>query len=231
MFPPLGRIPSFGPETSETYEVGFKTDFWDSRARLNGAAFWNDYGNLQVTVNDPILGFAPIIQNAAKARIRGAELELLLVPTAELKIQAAIGYLDAKYKEVDITAASAGSGGGVTIDDRLQNAPEWTLSASVSYDIDLDGSGLLIPRLDWSYRSTVANDAVNSPLIIQEGYHLLNGSVSYLSPDELWRVTAGVKNITNETYLVSGYEDAGAGITEGVYARPREWYASVKRSF
>jgi len=231
VFPPLGYIPSFGPETSTTYEVGFKGDFWSNKARLNGAMFWNEYDDLQVTVNDPILGFAPIIQNAAKARIRGAELELLLFPTPDLKIDAAIGYLDAEYKQVDITAAAAGTGGGVTADDMLQNAPEWTLSAGVSYDFDLGNAGLVTPRVDWSYRSKVANDAVNTPLLIQGGYHIVNASVAYRTADELWKVTAGVKNLTNEKYLVSGYEDAGAGITEGVYARPREWFASVKRAF
>ncbi|MEX1147181.1 MAG: TonB-dependent receptor [Sphingomonadales bacterium] len=231
VFPPFGSIPSFGPEKSETYEVGFKSDLMGNRARLNGAVFWNQYDDLQLTVNDPILGFAPIIQNAAKARIRGAELELLLIPTAELKIQAGVGFLDAEYRDVDIAAFGGGTGGGVDETDRLQNAPKWTLSAGVSYDIELGGNGLLIPRVDWNYRSTVANDAVNTPLLIEGGYHLVNAAVTYLSPNELWRVTGGVKNLTDETALVSGYEDAGAGLTEGVYSRPREWFMSVKRSF
>ncbi|PCI54579.1 MAG: TonB-dependent receptor [Alphaproteobacteria bacterium] len=231
VFPPRATIPSFGPENSRTYELGFKSDFWENKARLNGAVFWNDYNDLQVTVNDPLLGFAPIIQNAAKARIRGVELELLVVPTAEVKIQAAIGYLDAKYTEVDITAAALGSAGGVTVDDRLQNAPKWTLSAGISYDFSLGNGGVIIPRIDWNFRSTVANDAVNTQLLIQKGYHLVNLSMSYLSPDELWKVTGGVKNMTNEVYLIQGYEDAGSGLVEGTYARPREWFFTVKRSF
>jgi len=110
----------------------------NNRVRLNGAVFRNDYSDLQITVNDPILGFAPIVQNAAKARIKGFELEMQAMPVASLRLDAGIGYLDAGYKDVNI----AGQGAGVTPDSKLQNAPKWTLSASAAYDFNL-GSGLI----------------------------------------------------------------------------------------
>lgn len=231
VFPPLIGVPSFEPEFSTTYEVGFKSNLLDNRVRLNGAVFWNEYDDLQVTVNDPVLGFAPIIRNAAQARIRGFELEVLSKPTPELMIEAGIGFLDAEYTDVDIGAVAGGSGGGVTLDDQLQNAPKWTLSAGVSYDFAIGSTGTITPRLDWSFRSMVANDAVNTPLIVQESYHLLNASLIFKSDDEAWRAVVGVKNLTDEAYLVAGYEDAGQGIIEGVFSRPREWFLTVSRSF
>ena len=227
VFPPFAFIPSFQPETSKTYEAGFKADLFDQRVRLNGAIFLNKYDSLQVTVNDPTLGFAPIIQNAAKAEIKGFELELETRPVPELHIQAGVGYLDAAYEEVDLRALSA----GVTPDSRLQNAPEWTLSASASYDIAIADYGFLAPRVDWSYRSEVYNDAVNTPLLVQDGYHLLNASFAFTDADEWFVVRFGVKNITNETYLVSGYADDFGGMIEGVYGRPREWYLSTRVNF
>lgn len=227
VFPPFAFIPSFEPETSTTYELGFKSDLLDRRLRLNGAVFLNDYDNLQVTVNDPTLGFAPIIQNAAKARIKGAELELFARPIPPLTIEAGLGYLDAKYRDVDIRALSA----GVTTDTQLQNAPEWTLSGSVSYEIEAAGMGSFQPRVDWSYRSKVYNDAVNTPLLVQSGYHLVNASLAFKSEDDVWGITLGVKNLTDEVYLGSGYADDFGGIVEGVYGRPREWYLSAKFNF
>ncbi len=227
VFPPFSFIPSFEPETSKTYEIGFKSDLFDRRLRLNGAVFQNDYDNLQITVNDPTLGFAPIIQNAAKARIRGVELELTAQPIFGLQIEAGMGYLDAEYREVDIRALTA----GVTTDTKLQNAPEWTLSAGVSYKIEAQGLGSFTPRVDWSYRSTVYNDAVNTPELVQDGYHLLNASVTYRDESEKWSVALGVKNLTKEVYLGSGYSDSFAGVIEGVYGRPREWYLSAKYAF
>ncbi|NML87991.1 MULTISPECIES: TonB-dependent receptor [unclassified Sphingobium] len=227
VFPPFANIPSFRPETSTTYEVGFKSDLLDRRLRLNGAAFVNDYDDLQITVNDPRLGFAPIIQNAAKARIKGLELELQARPTEALRLEAGLGYLDAKYRQVDIRALNS----GVTKDSHLQNAPKWTLSAGVSYDIRVDGVGKFTPRVDWSYRSKVYNDAVNSPLLIQKGYHLVNASIGYSDEPESWLITLGVKNLTKEVYLGSGFVDSFGGITEGAFGRPREWFLSARRTF
>lgn len=227
VFPPFAFIPSFRPETSETYEFGFKSDLFDRHLRLNGAVFWNNYKNLQITVNDPTLGFAPIIQNAAQARIRGFELELQARPVDGLRIEGGLGYLDAKYREVDIRALNA----GVTTNTKLQNAPEWTISAAVSYTIQAGDLGSFQPRVDWSYRSRVYNDAVNTPLLVQDGYHLVNASLAYNDPTETWGVTLGVKNLTKELYLSSGYADSFGGITEGVFGRPREWFLSARVKF
>jgi iron complex outermembrane receptor protein len=44
--PPCNQIKPFNPETLTTYEVGFKSDFWDRRVRVNGAAFYNDYADI-----------------------------------------------------------------------------------------------------------------------------------------------------------------------------------------
>jgi iron complex outermembrane receptor protein len=178
-------------------------------------------------VNDPTLGFAPIIQNAARARIKGVELELQARPTDALRIEAGLGYLDAKYTRVDIRALNA----GVTTDTHLQNAPKWTLSAGASYEFDLGDSGKLTPRVDWSYRSRVYNDAVNTPELVQGGYSLVNASIGYTDPTDRWKVNLGVKNLTKEVYLGSGYADSFGGIFEGVYGRPREWYLSAGYRF
>ncbi|WDA35454.1 TonB-dependent receptor [Sphingobium sp. YC-XJ3] len=227
VFPPFAFIPSFKPETSETFEAGMKTDLFDRRLRLNGAVFLNNYDNLQITVNDPTLGFAPIIQNAAKARIKGVELEMQLQPTDALRIEAGLGYLHAKYRNVDIRALNA----GVTTSTHLQNAPKWTLSAAASYAFDLGEAGRLTPRVDWSYRSRVYNDAINTPELVQDGYHLVNASIGYADANARWSVSLGVKNLTKEVYLGSGYADSFGGLIEGVYGRPREWYLSAGYKF
>jgi len=42
----------------------------------------------------------------------------------------------------------------------------------------------------------------------------------------------GVTNLTNKAYLLSGFADlAGSSLADGVYARPCEWFLSVRRSF
>ena len=95
----------------------------------------------------------------------------------------------------------------------------------------IDSAGTFTPRIDWSYRSTVYNDAVNTPELVQPGYHLVNASIGFSDEDKRWGVTLGVKNLTKALYLGSGYADSFGGIIEGVYGRPREWYLSARTSF
>jgi iron complex outermembrane receptor protein len=227
VFPPLPAVPSFAPEFVKTYEIGFKADLLDNLVRVNGAAFHNKYTDLQITVNDPTLGFAPIIRNAGRAEINGGELELQARPVDELRLDVGIGYTDAKYTQVGIP----GFGTAVTPASKLQNAPEWSFSAGISYDFALGNAGTLTPRLDWSYRSKVFNNAENTPEIVQPGFHLLNATVTFSDEDNLWTVRTGIKNLTNKKYIVSGYVDSFGGITEGNFGRPREWFFSVSRKF
>ncbi|WOF43012.1 TonB-dependent receptor [Sphingopyxis indica] len=66
----------------------------------------------------------------------------------------------------------------------------------------------------------------------QPGYHLLNANLTYVDPSEKWRVALGVTNLTNRHYLVGGFSDLPAtGFVDGTYARPREWYLTVRRNF
>jgi iron complex outermembrane recepter protein len=225
IFPATDRIQTFTPEENTNYELGFKFFGLDRRLRLNGAAFYGDYKDIQITV---VEGVAPTVRNAAKGRIKGFELEMEAALSEALRLDAAIGYLDAKFTRVAGAAAAA----GVTTNNRFVNAPEWTLSAGASYTIPVGNLGDLVPRVDWSYRSKVFNDAANSPAISQPGYHVFNASLALDSNDDLWRVSVGVKNLGDKEFLVNGYSDpAGIGAAEAVFDRGRQFYATVRRNF
>ncbi|GIR82746.1 MAG: hypothetical protein CM15mP84_04940 [Cellvibrionales bacterium] len=47
---PIVVLPIFEEETIDAYEVGLKTDLADGRVRVNGAAFFYTYDNLQYQV-------------------------------------------------------------------------------------------------------------------------------------------------------------------------------------
>ncbi|MFP5455962.1 MAG: hypothetical protein ACLGHK_10740, partial [Alphaproteobacteria bacterium] len=64
------------------------------------------------------------------------------------------------------------------------------------------------------------------------GYHLFNATLLYDTSDKLWQVAVGIRNITDKRYLLTGNNEFGGfGYVEGVFARPREWSLSVRRSF
>lgn len=219
---PRQQAPSFAPETVTSYEVGLKWTGFDQRLRLNAAAYFTDYKDLQVVVFNQI---EPINENAGAAEIKGAELELTALFTERLRFTSAFGYTDAKYTEID-------SGTLISLDNKLAYTPEWTVNASISYTLPVMEIGELILRADWSYRSKVYFDALNSPDLVQDSYDLFNASVIFNTTDEDWQVRLCARNLTDEAYLVTGFSDLPTnGYSDGTYARPKEWALSISRRF
>ena len=220
---PREVIPSFDPEIAKVAEAGFKSDLMDRRLRINGAVYRTDYRDVQVTVQN--VSVAPIILNAAKARIWGGELEVVALPMAGLSLEGSLGYTDAKYKE---TAAGA----QVTTDDKLIKTPEWSLTGAVAYTIQTGSDWTVTPRLDWSYRTGVYNNSINSPQAYQPSYHLVDAGIAFDNDEVGWSVLARVRNIGDERFISGAFsDDVNLGLTELVLDRGREWSLSIRKRF
>ncbi|WP_210414011.1 TonB-dependent receptor [Luteithermobacter gelatinilyticus] len=220
--PDIELIPTFDPEFATVYELGFKYAGLDNRLRLNGAVFYTDYTDMQVQVFTSV---APITKNAGAATIKGFELETQFIPAEGWFVEAGLGYLDAGYDEIDFATTF------VDKNNRLDRVSDWTLSAAVSKEIYLDGNGSLTPRVDWSYRSEFDNDAFNTPEIRQEGYHLVNANITWRNEMETIALVGGVKNLSNEKYLITGIIGDAFQSFEGLFDRGREWYVTARFSF
>ena len=219
-------FPTFRPETAQSVELGFKSDLFDRRLRLNGAVFSTGYDDIQITVRE----FAsPILVNGGKARIKGGELEWQIVPFENLEVRGGMGYLHDAYKAL----SAAALGVGVAPGNHLPFAPKWNLNTGVSYKIDLGELGSLSPRVDWSYQSKVFFDATNTALIAQDDYSTFNLSGRWQDARGRWSLSAGITNLTDKLYRVQGFSslDSSPGYAETTYARGREWFASLAVDF
>jgi len=222
VFPPLPEVESFRPEFATAYELGFKYTGAEGRFRLNGAAFMTDYTDLQITV---FTGIAPVLDNAGDATIQGFELEMQAAPEGGWLLEAAAGYLDPEYDNVDPATALTGN-------EKFERISDWTLSGSLSKEIPLAASGTLTPQVSWSYRTSFFFDSFNSTLIDQEdAYHLFNAHIAWDSADARYGVTLGGTNLTDEEYFAGGAFQAGFGFASNIIARGREWYLTARFSF
>jgi len=222
IFPAQALVPDFAPEFVDVFELGLKVDLFDRRLRLNAAAFQTEYDDIQVVVQE---GFAPQTRNAASATIRGFEVEATAVPVEGLIATFTAGFLDDEYNEIGPTVV------GLTENSQFPYSPEWSLSASLSYTAETS-IGSFTPRVDWSYRSSFFTDALNTPVIQQDGYHLLNATFIYKPIDSGLQFTLGVTNLTDEIYFPVASQDlAVKGSAEANFARPREWFLSARYSF
>lgn len=204
----------FDPETSDNFEVGIKADLLDNKVRANLAAFWNNYDDIQIVVQR---GISPANENAGDARIRGIELELEAYPTDQLSLVGSFGYLDAEYTNIDPLAFP------VEIDDQLQNTPEVTFAIAANY-VQPVGNSELSFNVNYNWRSQIANDAQNTPELIQDSVGLLGGQIKIEPNNGNWAFSIIGRNITNERFIGSGFNSGpGVSFVEATFNRPGEY--------
>lgn len=215
--------PAFEPETAKTWEAGFKSEFADRTVRLNVAAFYTDYSNLQLVVQR---GISPLTANAGGSEIKGVEAELTWAVSQDLRLSANYGYIDAKYTSLDARANTA----GIFLKSKFVNTPKHAFALAGDYKTELASDGELAVHLDYSWRDDTYNDAVNTPQLRQKSYGVANANLRY-TRDDRWYVGGGVSNLLDKKYIVSGFNQPGVGFIYETHARPREWYVQVGTSF
>lgn len=226
IFPALDEVPSFGPEYVESYEAGFKFDSDDRPFSVNGAVFLMDYTDIQVRTENP--GFVGFFEaNVGSAEISGFELESKLAFADNWFIEAAVGYTDAKYTDIDVEAPLSAV---VTTDSKFDHVPEWSGSISLARDFEFENGSFITSRLSSNYHSEYFNNPENSVGIMTPEVTLVDLTLLWRSPDENYAVDFGIKNLTDEEYITAGYT-ANVGITEVIIDRGRQWYASFRYSF
>ena len=109
----------FDKEEVDALEVGFKTTLLDNRMQLNGSFFDYDYTGLQIY---KIINNSSVNVNV-DAEIRGAELEMLYIPTWDSDI-----VIDVMFSWLDSEATD-----NILLDpkDRQQGDPNWIVLKNI----------------------------------------------------------------------------------------------------
>ncbi|MBB4837783.1 iron complex outermembrane receptor protein [Sphingomonas kyeonggiensis] len=249
---------SFDPETVKSYEVGWKGAAFDRRLNWSLAGFYSDYSNVQIPgsvgclINN-VQSFCGITTNAAKADIKGIELETNAVlargfagPGSSFFFNGALGYIDAKYKRfigptgVDVSAVRV-----------FQNTPDWTLAGTLGATLPV-ASGDLSATTTVSYRGLTHQFETASPFLDQPGYTLLDAHLVYTFGDGRYSIGVHGKNLTNVHYKTAGYQyissridgtpiltPAGGytptlgkeGVATAFYGNPRQIFGSFSLKF
>lgn len=186
---------AFNPETAWNYEVGFKSDLFDRRVRLNLAAFQLDFSNLQVEQLDDVL-LTTVVTNAASAKIRGLEGELSIAVTDRFSVSGSGSLLDAKYEDyVDPRRNLDYSG------NKLARTADYQYSVAADYRLPVGRDYVIKAHADFTYQDAFFYGPEN--LNAEPGYGLLDARIGFGKVDDLWTVTLWAKNLTDELYRTS----------------------------
>jgi iron complex outermembrane receptor protein len=219
------------PETLDAFELGFKSDLLEHRLRFNASVFRYNYKDIQlVQVAPPPINIQTL--NAAKARVNGAEFEVVAVPpvgVGRLEIGATLSLLDGKYRDFPDapyfvpnpyaapppgvtcptdTSTAAGGNTSCKFDAsgrRMIRAPKWTVGLNADYTVPV-GPGDLEITANFYHNDGFYWEPSNRTR--QKAFNVLNAQVAYAPADSPWRFRVFARNLTDELYYSSVSEQA-----------------------
>ncbi len=227
---------NYDPETTDSIELGLKSEWLDNRLRLNGALFYQTYDDYQVRQSIPT-EVAVRTTNAAEVESKGIELDMVAVLTEQLQVNAALAWVSTQYDNFAnapcATPTSPGCVGGRQdlSGKQLDNAPKLTFNLGVEYRsaLALAGGMEWFARVDSSYRDDAYLDVTYSEKTVQKAYTLYSARLGLEPVDARWRMTLWGKNLGDKSYAVVGAEDVG-GVTR-LQGMPRSYGLSVDYNF
>ena len=236
-FNAFGLEQAFDPEGIDAFEVGIKSDLLGSKLRLNLSAFLYDYTDLQVRLGVPTGGVE--IANAAGAEIKGLELELMAVPAENLRFQANLALLDAKFTDGELRQVPLDLlfpiGAPIPLQqvsvkgNTLSRAPELQAFLSAEYHFDL-GSGRGIAQLAYRYQSNVffLETGQDRDTFRSDRWGELDFRLNFIISDR-WQVALFGRNITDERHLTQVTQLAA--FPNGAVNEPAKWGLQVALNF
>lgn len=230
------QLLSFGPETLTAYEIGFKSDLFDRRLRVNVSAFQNEYNGIQVGVSPCPLaaGVETIFQtpsacriNGGDARIKGLELEMNAEPVDGLRLDGSVSYIDFTYQTVTPP---------ILITDRGTGMPTWKWAFGAQYEVDLGDSGSITPRFDVNHQDVTFTGydgtGLNRLAQFLPAFTVANARLTWRNEDRDLSVALEVTNLFDTYYYYSVFDQRNNnGGRIGAPARPREWALTVRKEF
>lgn len=184
------------------YTAGVKHRFFNDTLQVNNEVFYYDYRDLLVQSFNLSTALLTTF-NAQKVEIYGDQLDLLLQPTADDRLNLSVGYLHARNKAFDVPAAVNIGPGTHDFDGySLQYAPDWTVSAGYQHDFQLYG-GYLRARVETRYESSFWGAFTHSRGMQQDAYTKSNASLTYYAADDRWSVGLWIRNIEDEAVLAA----------------------------
>jgi iron complex outermembrane receptor protein len=190
--------PGVDPEIVDSIEVGMKSD-WSDNLRVNLTLFSLDHEDRQyigLLPTDDVTVLNQFLSNVAATSATGVEAEITYIATDDLTFDFSLGTINSKIEENNAVPPLIG----------ISNTPDLTYNLAANYVLESD-VGSFTFNANYYYRGDYRLFE-DSDQLQEEGYGILNASVNWQSDSGQWYGGLHLKNLTNEEYLVGGYNFA-----------------------
>lgn len=224
---------TFDPEKLTAYEAGFKGDFFDRRLRLNLAAYFSEYNDIQITRNttDSTGAFIRLETNGGDGEIKGLEAEATALLTEGLTLQAGLGYTDFKFTKLLPQQATAGTV-LLGLKNELPFVPKFTGNLGLTYEVPVSADGAAVRlRGDWRHSSSYFIDIDNTAAVAQDAYDVFDGRITFVPAAGSWELFVAMSNIGDKAVIANGVASPANGNQMVTYKPPRMTYGGIRVTF
>jgi iron complex outermembrane receptor protein len=223
--------PSYLPEKLKAYEAGLKSQFLDRRVRLNVAAYYYDYTNVQVS---RFANGTQTIANGAAAELYGLDVDLEAQVTPELRVSGGLALEHAKFTSFPSAAfAVIQPNGSVLLTSGSAKGNRLPLAQEVSGTLALDyrrefAAGAIDANVTANYNGDYFFEPDNG-VMKQGAYVMLNASLKYTLPGERVSISLFGRNLLDE-HILSFVTTQTYGF-DANYAPPRTYGIAARLNF
>ncbi|MYM63229.1 TonB-dependent receptor [Pseudomaricurvus sp. HS19] len=213
--------PVYDSEYVDGYELGLKTEYWDSRARTNLAVFYNDITDLQLA---QFQGTRFSVDNAPEATVYGLELESQFLLSEVFTLMFDVTHLaEARFGDDPEM--------GILADREFAVAPEIAANLALGFDQPLGGSGLsLFGRVGVVYNSEIYSNTSNNQKVDAESEYAAN--IGVRSDAGTWSVMAWCQNCTDNRYAKVHFDSPlQSGDYNAYVSEPRTYGVTLRGHF
>ncbi len=216
----FGGLPSVADsETITAFELGFKSEFWDNKARLNAALYYYEMEDQQLSAVGGGGNFIQLV-NADEGIGQGFEIDLDVSVNQYFAFTFGYAYADTEIKDDDLlvgvcaqcvvtspTTVVGGETRAFADGNPFVNAPESTLSFTATVTIPLK-RGELFAFTDWAwqgdtnlflYESAEFNTSDQYEGGLRAGYRTSENRTN-------WEIALFARNITDEDNVQGGID-------------------------
>ena len=238
---PAQVTPFVNPEKVEAFEGGVK--YSAGPLQTNLAVFYHRLKNAQFQRTFPIANppfFASQLENAARSRAYGAELEFNWRQSRAFTLGGSIAYLDSKFTEFfskdPLNPALFGPGGSSVPDqdlsgNRTRMSPKWSLNLNPEFHFDAFNDSSVTMATNIAYRSKQYHTEFNDDRLAQDGYVMIDANVKWRDASDKFSVNLWVKNLMDKLVWAGSYAIATSRTIGGTLMPPRTYGVTVGYNF
>ncbi|MEZ5571285.1 MAG: TonB-dependent receptor [Halioglobus sp.] len=216
---------SVKPETSDSWETGLKSRWFENSLILNVAAFYSEYHDFQAETSLDVGPLGTIVlTNAGEVSTQGVEIEFLAQPLDDWSIGGGITYTDATIDDYPNGNCSGGQKYRGECPNNYQDlaggelpyTPRWKMTLSTDYTIRLEEAPFdLILGANVRSQDEVLYEFSQDDETRQDAYTIVDIRAVLAGKREGYRITAFVKNLMDTNYASLIYANSPALLPNG----------------